>query len=310
VRSRCVPALLVAVGLGVGGCGGGVTHAHAAAPTATPAAATTATGGCVRSVPADLAAPGPFRVRAAHIRLARRATTSSQVRHIDPWAWFPASRCRFPLIVFSHGANGKPTGYRLLLRHLASEGFVVLAPHHPDRTAQGDEATERVDDVTYLLDHLPAVAGRLAPATIDAKRVGVAGHSFGAFVASNEAVSEPRIRAALPMAGPLRPGPAASTRVPVLAMTGLSDTLVPSRLVRAYYAQLPSSVPHGLLQIGRADHSAYGDHCVVEKTCAIVQAYATSFFLTYLDGLRSADRLLNPATQRPARLRLQTVRMP
>jgi len=38
--------------------------------------------------------------------------------------------------------------------------------------------------------------------------------------------------------------------------------------------------------------------------------YATSFFLTYLDGLRGAGRLLDPSTPRPARVLLQTVRMP
>jgi dienelactone hydrolase len=68
--------------------------------------------------------------------------------------------------------------------------------------------------------HAALRATRLAagiPAELDSNRIGIAGHSFGAFVASSEAVSEPRIRAALVMAGPLQPGNAASTRVPVLA---------------------------------------------------------------------------------------------
>jgi predicted dienelactone hydrolase len=127
------------------------------------------------------------------------------VRHIDPTAWFPAPGrgCRFALILFSHGANGKPADDGPLLAHLASEGFVVVAPLHLDRGARGDEAAERVADVTYLLGHLSRLG---LPREIDARRVGVAGHSFGAFVASQEAESDRRIRAALVLAGPLRPG--------------------------------------------------------------------------------------------------------
>jgi predicted dienelactone hydrolase len=259
-------------------------------------------------VPADLAAPGPYRVRSVHIHLTRKASTSGQTRHIDPNAWFPAARagCRFALIVFSHGANGRPSYYAPLLRHLASEGFVVIAPVHQDRTAQGDESFERLDDVKYLLDHLSAVARRFAPGLpreIDRHRIGIAGHSYGAFVASFEATDDPRIRAALTMAGPLRPGPADITKVPVLAMAGGADTLVPARLVRTYYDELPASVPHGYAEIAGATHSAYGRHCTVEGTCGIVDSYATGFFLTYLYGLR------NPLPRSP-RVHLQTVDMP
>jgi predicted dienelactone hydrolase len=289
----------VVAALCLAGCGG---HARAATRA-----------GCRTAVPANLAAPGPYRVRRSHIALARRATTSSQMRHIDPTAWFPAPRagCRFPLILFSHGANGTPAADAPVLEHLASEGFVVLAPLHPDRGAQGDEPAERVADMTYLLDHLGTVARRLGfGGELDARRVGIAGHSFGAFTASYEAENEPRIRAALVMAGPLRPGGAGRTRVPVLAMTGSADNLVPSRLVRAYYDQLPASIPHGYLQIVGGNHYAYGTRCAAERTCGIVDEYASSFFLTYLAGERRAGRLLGPGAPRPARARLRTVRMP
>jgi predicted dienelactone hydrolase len=306
---RTVPLVLLV--LAVAGCGGGSKHATAAATTtpvpARPAAAA-APGNCVDRVPGNLVAPGPYAVRSAHIALTRRASTSSQIRHIDPSAWYPAPRrdCRFALIVFSHGANGQPAYYAPLLAHLASEGFVVIAPVHPDRIARGDESYERLDDVKFLLDHLRAVTRRIAPGLpgeIDRTRIGIAGHSYGAFVASFEATDEPRIRAAMTMAGPLRPGPADSTKVPVLAMAGGADTLVPARLVKTYYDQLPQAVPHGYAEIAGATHSAYGRHCTVERTCGIVDSYATSFFLSYLYGLH------NPPP-RFARVHLQTVDMP
>jgi pimeloyl-ACP methyl ester carboxylesterase len=113
------------------------------------------------------------------------------------------------------------------------------------------------------------------------------------------------------MAGPLSPGPAAATRVPVLAMAGGADRLVPARLVRAYYDALPPDVPHGYLRIAGAGHGAYGTGCAGrQRTCGIVASYATSFFLAFLDGRRGASRLLDPRTPRAARLLLRTVRIP
>jgi predicted dienelactone hydrolase len=296
VRVRCIPTLLALAGLGVAGCGGASSHARVAPRT------------CRRGV--------PYRVRSAQLNLTRRASTSAQVRDVGPVAWFPApgsSTCRFPLIMFSPGSGLRPTNYVPLLTHLAPEGFVVVGVRHIDRGAQGDEAAERVADVTYVLDHVGTIARRLAPglpAELDASRVGTAGHSFGAFVAAQEAVSDPRIDAALTMAGPPRPGNARATRVPVLSIAGGADTAVPARLVRAYYDQLPARVPHGFLQIAGATHAAYGNHCAAQRTCAIVQSYATSFFLRYLDGLRSAGRPLDPRAPRSSRVQLRTVGMP
>jgi predicted dienelactone hydrolase len=298
VRFGC--ALLVLAGLGTAGCGGSTSHARAAMRPATVR--------CSRAA--------RYPVRSVHISATRRATTSTQIRHFDPTAWFPdrpGAGCRFGLIVFSPGANSRPVGYAPLLRHLASAGFVVVGVLPMDQTARGDEAAERVDDVTYLLDHLKAIARRLAPALpaeLDAGRIGIAGHSFGAFVAAQEAVSEPRIRAALVMAGPLRPGNAGATRVPVLAMTGGADTAVPSRLVRSYYDSLPAALPHGYLQIAGATHGAYGKNCGAQRTCGIVASYATAFFRRYLDGRRSAGRLLDPRAPRSPRVLLRTVDMP
>jgi predicted dienelactone hydrolase len=289
----------VSVCVGATGCGGS-SHARAATPRAAM--------GCTSAA--------SHAVRSAHISATRRATTSTQIRHFDPTAWFPArprAGCRFPLIVFSPGANSTPTGYTPLLSHLAAEGFVVIGVLPMDQTARGDEGAERVDDVTYLLGHLRALARRFSrglPAELDASRIGIAGHSFGAFVAAEEAARDPRIHAALVMAGPLRPGNAAATRVPVLAMTGSADTAVPSRLVRSYYDRLPATVPHGYLQIADGTHGAYGKNCGAQRTCRIVQSYATAFFRRYLTGRRSPGRLLDPRTPRSARVLLRTIDMP
>jgi hypothetical protein len=69
-------------------------------------------------------------------------------------------------------------------------------------------------------------------------------------------------------------------------------------------------VPHGYLQIADGTHGAYGKNCGAQRTCRIVQSYATAFFRRYLTGRRSPGRLLDPRTPRSARVLLRTIDMP
>jgi predicted dienelactone hydrolase len=97
----------------------------------------------------------------------------------------------FPVIVWSHGAFGSNENYRPLVEHWASHGYVTIQPNHSDSralgTRPGDPAgfrdwPSRPVDVSFIIDSLgelekiePALNGKL-----DAKRIGVGGHSFGA----------------------------------------------------------------------------------------------------------------------------------
>jgi predicted dienelactone hydrolase len=222
--------------------------------------------------------------------------------------------CRSALILFSHGHEGRPSDYSTLLAHLASEGFAVLAPHHPDAQHPGhDEIAERPGDLRYLLDHLTPVAERLNPGLathIDRRRVGTAGHSFGGYTAASLAATDRRIRADLVMAGGTRTRVARTIRVPTLALAGADDRLITANQVGVFAASLPAGTPHGFLVIRGAGHDAYGDDCARRRTCAIAATYATSFFLTYLDGVRGAGGPLDRRQLRDARLSLRTTGMP
>src|SRR3954454_6837222 len=134
---------------------------------------------------------GPYAVGHATARLSRPGATPGTRRAGDPVAWDPVGRaprgCRFPLLVFSHGHNGSPGVCERLCSRLARSGFVVLAPHHADPSAPRPlPGPERVQDLLFLLDHLP-------PAARGARPLGVLGHSFGGRTAAEVASQDDRV---------------------------------------------------------------------------------------------------------------------
>jgi predicted dienelactone hydrolase len=153
----------------------------------------------------------------------------------------PDAPGRFPVIVFSHGAGGSKAAFAPLARYWATHGFVSIHPSHADaltggsltgagesprgalggllaRTLNSPAAwTNRARDISSVIDGLdqvekavPALQGRL-----DRKRIGVGGHSFGAFTAmliggatvdlsegeKDRAFLDPRVRAILVVSG-------------------------------------------------------------------------------------------------------------
>jgi predicted dienelactone hydrolase len=107
---------------------------------------------------------------------------------------YPDGPGPFPLIVWSHGALGSKDNYGVLVEHWVSHGYVVIQPTHADSRQLGGRFRDvgglrgwqdRPGDVSFAIDSLadlavrqPALAGK-----IDATRIGVGGHSFGAHTA-------------------------------------------------------------------------------------------------------------------------------
>ncbi|MDX1584514.1 MAG: alpha/beta fold hydrolase [Thermoanaerobaculia bacterium] len=160
-----------------------------------------------------------------------------------------------PLVFVSHGIGESRASYEWLGRAIASNGYTVIHPTHrgTDRsvleegwlamyraTQERENWRNRVLDISFILDELPeieAAESRLEGA-FDPDRVGVVGHSAGAWtaaaiagleLASGESLSDPRIDAIAPLSMPRTgsiegPEAWASLRGPVLHMTGTCDT--------------------------------------------------------------------------------------
>lgn len=176
----------------------------------------------------------------------------------------------FPLIAFSHGSGGIRFQNTFQVEHLASHGYVVVAPDHQGNTffdGSGSFDQLRIDrplDIEYVLN---AFSGFTAdPASrfegwIDTDRpFGVTGHSFGAFTTFAVASMDTRIGAALPMAfaGPV----SASYSAPSFLMLATEDKTIGLQInqdIRDTYAILPG--PRWLAEFVDAGHYSFSFAC-------------------------------------------------
>lgn len=235
-------------------------------------------------------------------------TVRDEARHreIPLRVYLPVETAPAPVVLFSPGLGGSREGYAYLGTHWAARGYVAVVLQHPGsddavwrdkppgqalaalrQAASLESFLLRAKDVPAVLDQLErwnAAAGHPLAGRLDGRRIGMAGHSFGAVttqavsgqVALGGAVSwtDPRIRAALALSPspPKRgePGPAFSqVKIPWMLMTGtkdiaaIGDVSVESRL--AVFPALPPGGKYELVLDG-AEHSAFSGRALPGDT--------------------------------------------
>lgn len=148
-----------------------------------------------------------------------------QERIVSLQVSWPEGEGPFPVVVFSHGAFCYPQQYRRITDFWVSHGYVVILPNHLDSPNRGKLNPRdisrlldaRVRDMSFVLDALPEIM-EMKPelaGKIDARKAGVAGHSFGGMIAMVKSGlhmqtadgtvltnwADPRFRAAVVMSG-------------------------------------------------------------------------------------------------------------
>ncbi len=112
--------------------------------------------------------------------------------------YLPHQEHKTPLVVISHGLGANRTGHAFFARHLASHGIAAAVVQHPGSDTeqmremlQGQRQevvevsafVERPRDVSYLLDVLEQRNQSAFEGRLQLERVGVYGHSLGAYTA-------------------------------------------------------------------------------------------------------------------------------
>lgn len=163
--------------------------------------------------PATLLAPGPYAVGYRIMEVRYMPPLATQPRRLTVHLWYPAQPVEgerpiytlrrsevavtdappaelgpLPVVLYSHGHQAYAAVMAELMEHLASHGYLAVAPTHTGNTfLDGDDRTteiyyQRPLDIRAALDHLQGLAddplaGRLS------ERIAMSGHSFGGYTA-------------------------------------------------------------------------------------------------------------------------------
>jgi predicted dienelactone hydrolase len=141
--------------------------------------------------------PGPFRVQTIKELVLR---DEKRKKDLQLRINYPDGKGPFPVIVWSHGMFGSKDGYQPLIQHWVQHGYIVIQPTHSDslsllspeerRKALANLKPDRIEDwmnrprdVQFVLDSLDAIVKKVPELAerMDRKRIGMGGHSFGAF---------------------------------------------------------------------------------------------------------------------------------
>ncbi len=225
-----------------------------------------------------------------------------------------AGEVGFPLVIFSHGSCGVSFQSTPLMETLASHGMVVVAPNHTGNSTNEciggtrdpffTVARNRPLDVSFLIDLM--LARNRDPndaffARINARAVGVVGHSFGGFTALAVASGfhvpaqgidippDPRVKAIVPIApasGPLSDAELQSIHIPVLLVSGTLDTTTPIETQTTRPWALIPSRPFYRVDIVGATHLQFANACDIGQALldfGIKLADITRLGIDYVD---------------------------
>lgn len=182
----------------------------------------------------------------------------------------------WPLLVFSHCTECFRFSFHSVTERLASHGFVVAAPDHVDNTRFDASASitnaflaVRAGDISDVIDAMLDANDPRVPASLrghlDASRVAVLGHSFGAVTAGKVVELDARVKAGLLFAAPvdspfLNSGAAANVPRPlswVLATEDNSISYLGNDFIRDNFTKVPR--PNWLVEVENAGHWSFSD---------------------------------------------------
>ena len=223
----------------------------------------------------------------------------------------------FPVIVESHGFAGTRRDEALTYAHLASWGFVVVAPEHLERNratvvGQAAEFVELDDSAVIsaalqLVEQENAREGSPLEGVVDTARLAVDGLSAGGRAALEYAMSTP-VDAVIGRA-PAGPEVLDAINAPILIIASDRDVLVDLPGIEMTYEQLTG--PRRLAVILNGGHNTFTDACAQIRGLGgldtVALSEATGFPAELLEAGNNGctDEYVDPNVVRPLIRHLQ-----
>lgn len=198
----------------------------------------------------------------------------------------------YPVVIFSHGANGIRWQSIFYTVFLASHGYIVIAPDHEGNTLWNiirdgydtgsvvGSAKPRLLDVSYLLDVFfakNADAADFFHGTMNTKDVGISGHSFGGLITIAAPCKDKRFKAGVAHAPQVEFGELLggckydsdtqkyAFATPYMELGGTSDKTLPWHDQYCGYRGIAAPEQY-LLEVLKAGHFTFSDICQLDLT--------------------------------------------
>ncbi len=205
------------------------------------------------AVHADLADPGPYGAGRQIVTIPRPGGETFTAQLFYPatstgnGAPYDGSGAPYPAVTFGHAFVVHPDRYRSTMEHMASHGYLVVAPE--SYTSPWFPSHQGfADDFRYSLDYLEARnadPGSWLYAQVDTAHLGMAGHSMGGGSSILATAVDPRVKALATLAAaetdPSAIAQMANIGVPARLLTGNEDGTVDweTNTLAMYNAGLP-----------------------------------------------------------------------
>jgi predicted dienelactone hydrolase len=257
-----------------------------------------------------------FRTQVAHAQTRGVVEDTVTMGGRTVVVWQPAkSAVRAPVVIFSHGLGGCPTGSRFMTAGLAARGYYVFAPLHRDagclhRVTEPARPKHRLNDpnawgdLTYAdrNEDIRAIVAELSTPEwthkIDLNQLAVAGHSLGGYTALALAggwtvMRLPGVRAVLAFAPYTAPflahGTMGDVVLPVMVQGGALDPAITTPIVRAGGAYDELRGPKFLVEFARAKHLSWDNRPNAAHDAML--AYAAAFLDHFVRGIAEENVL-------------------
>jgi predicted dienelactone hydrolase len=193
----------------------------------------------------------------------------------------------YPVILYSHGSNGMRWQSFSYTIHLASHGYVVISPDHErnllwdilqdgwDPASVALSAPMRLEDARFLLDlflERARTGGDFFQGLLARRKIGISGHSFGAWTAIVMLCQDPRFQVgvahapevglAYPFCGcDLQSQRCPDYPAPLMIQGGTLDHTLRYRDQYCGYRAIEGAHPKYLVELVAGGHFTFSDIC-------------------------------------------------